>query len=98
MISAGLAFIRTMALAKRAPVLAFKWNEPMRDMIFVEEIVDQVPIARAIRRDDAQAARAAATSGRTCRCSCRGPSTTATRSIARPRSRTRYVGNQVSRK
>jgi hypothetical protein len=43
------------AFAKPAPVLAFKLNEPMRDMIFVEEIVDQVPIARAIRRDDAQA-------------------------------------------
>ena len=43
------------SVAKPAPVLAFKLNEPMRDMILVEEIVDQVPVARAIRRDDAQA-------------------------------------------
>ena len=41
--------------AQGLSLFALKVDEPMRDMIFVEEIVNQVPIARAIRRDDAQA-------------------------------------------
>src|SRR5436309_2299846 len=47
------------ALAQSLAILALRVNQPMRNMIFVEEIVDLISITRTILSDDAQAGKLA---------------------------------------
>ncbi len=41
-------------LAQRPPIFSFKSNQPVRNVILVEEIVELAAFARAVLRDDAQ--------------------------------------------